>query len=399
MLIGIVGKTNTGKSTFFKAATLAEIEIANRPFVTIKPHHGCGFVKIKAVADEFKVKPNPKFGYYLNGYRFVPVDLLDVAGLIPGAHKGLGLGNQFLDDLRQADVLVHVIDASGSSNEVGEPAPPGSYDPANDIKFLEEEIDFWFLGILKKGWERFAKQMQQEHKDIVREIAKQFSGLKITEDIVKDAVKKLNLPVDKVINWTEDNLLEFSRELRKASKPMIIAANKADVEGADKNIEKLKKEFPDYIIIPCSAESELALREAAKHDLISYVPGENDFKTTVDDKLNAQQKKGLEFIKKNVLKKYKNTGVQEVLDKAVFELLKYIAVYPVATSKLEDKDGNKLPDCHLVPEETTALEFAYRVHSDIGDNFVRAIDLKTKKVIGKDSEVKHRDVIEIVTSK
>jgi len=399
MLIGIVGKTNTGKSTFFKASTLAEVEIANRPFVTIKPHHGCGFVKIKAAADEFNIKPNPKFGYYLDGYRFVPVDLLDVAGLIPGAHKGLGLGNQFLDDLRQADVLVHVIDASGSSNEAGEPVAAGSYDPANDIRFLEEEVDYWFLGILKKGWERFARQMQQEHKEIVKEIAKQFAGLKITEEMVKDAVKKLGLPVDKVISWTGSNLLDFARELRKASKPMVIAANKADVEGADKNIEKLKKDFPDYIIIPCSAESELALREAAKHDMINYVPGENDFKVTANDKLSEKQRKGLEFIRENVLKSFGSTGVQQVLDKAVFELLKCIAVYPVATNKLEDKNGNKLPDCHLVPEGTTALEFAYKVHSDIGDNFVRAIDLRTKKIIGKDSEVKHRDVIEIVTSK
>src|SRR3989338_5626200 len=139
MLIGVVGKANVGKSTFFKAATLAEVEIANYPFATIKPNHGTGYVRVDCAEKFFNVKCNPRFGYCIEGIRFVPVDMLDVAGLVPGAHEGKGMGNQFLDDLRQADALIHVVDVAGTTNEKGEPITPGSYDPADDIKFLEEE--------------------------------------------------------------------------------------------------------------------------------------------------------------------------------------------------------------------------------------------------------------------
>lgn len=392
MLIGIVGKTNTGKSTFFKALTLAEVEIENRPFVTLKPNHGIGYVKIDCVDKEFNVKCNPKEGYCIKNKRFIPVELLDVAGLVPGAHLGKGLGNQFLDDLRQADILIHVIDISGSSNERGEPVTQGSYDPANDIRFLEEEIDMWFFNILKKSWEKLIKEVKLENKELDKEIANQFSGLKITEPMVEDALKKLNKEVSA---WSENDLKRFSTELRKSSKRMIIAANKIDIPGSEKNLERIRKEFPHYTIIPCSAESELALREAAKHKLINYVPEENHFEITGN--LTEAQKKGLEFIKENILEKYKSTGVEEVLDTAVFELLNYIAVFPVANNKLEDSSHNTLPDCFLVPNNTTVLEFAFKIHTDIGNNFIRAMDLKTKKIIGKDHILKHRDVVEVIT--
>ena len=114
MLIGVVGKPSTGKSTFFKAATLAEVETANYPFTTIKPNHAVGYVKIDCVDKEFEVQCNPRMGYCLNHKRFVPIDLLDVAGLVPGASEGAGMGNQFLDVLNQANALIHVIDVSGS---------------------------------------------------------------------------------------------------------------------------------------------------------------------------------------------------------------------------------------------------------------------------------------------
>lgn len=396
MIIGCVGKANVGKSTFFKAATLAEVEIANYPFVTIKPNSGVGFVKIECADKEFNVKCQPKHGFCLDNKRFVPVELIDVAGLVPGAHEGKGMGNQFLDDLRQADALIHIVDVSGSTNEKGEPVKALSYDPAKDIRFLEVEIDMWFYNILKKNWEKFTRQVKQENKELVKEIAKQFTGLKINENMVKDVVEKLNLGKNE---WSDDELKNFSSELRKISKPMLIAANKADIQGAEQNLEKIKKEFPDYMIISCSAESELALREAAKRELIKYIPGENDFEVIAEEKLNEKQKQALNFIKKDILKKYGSTGIQQVLDKAVFELLKHIAVYPVATSKLTDKDGALLPDCFLVPKGTTALEFAFKVHTDIGNNFIKAVDLKTKQVIGKESQLKNLDVVEIVTSR
>jgi len=399
MLIGIVGKPSCGKSTFFKAATLAEAEIANYPFTTIKPNHGVGYVKVECADKDFNIKCNPKFGYCINNTRFVPIDMLDVAGLVPGAHKGLGRGNEFLDDLRQADVLIHVIDVSGSVNEKGEPVEPLSYDPAKDVKFLEVEIDMWYLGIIKRSWEKIARQTQQEKAQIHKTLAEQLSALKVTEEMLEELIKKLNLPAEKPIEWTEEDLKNIAVELRKQTKPMIIAANKIDVPGAEKNFTRLENEFPDHMLIACSAESELALKEAAKQGLIDYTPGNKDFKILQPEKLNEKQKAALKFIKTNVLDKFASTGIQTVLDDAVFKLLKYIAVYPVANSKLQDKDGNTLPDCHLVPSTTTALDFAFKVHTDIGNNFIKAIDLRTKQIIGKEHVLKNKDVIEIVTKK
>jgi len=398
MLVGIVGKTNTGKSTFFKASTLAEVEIENRPFVTIKPNSGVSFVKIECADKEFNVKCQPKHGYCLDGCRFVPVQLMDVAGLVPGAHEGKGLGNQFLDDLRQADVLIHIIDVSGSTNEEGESVEPGSYDPANDVRFLEVELDMWYLRLVKKGWEPFSKKAIQERQELNKALASHLIGLGVNEKMVEELVKRLELPED-LGQWDENVLEKLATELRKITKPMIIACNKVDVPGAAENFSRLENEFPDHMLVACSAESELALREAAKHELIDYIAGEGDFKIKYESKLNEKQKKGLEFVKENVLKKFGSTGVQQVLDDAVFKLLKYIAVYPVANSHLKDKDGNVLPDCFLVPDGITSLEFAYKVHTDIGNNFVKAVDLKTKQIIGKEHQLKNGDVVEIMTSK
>jgi hypothetical protein len=398
MLVGLVGKANCGKSTLFKAATLAEVEIANYPFTTIKPNSGVGFVKIDCVDKEFNIKCQPKQGYCLKNKRFVPVQLIDVAGLVPGAHEGKGMGNQFLDDLRQADVLIHIVDISGSTNEKGEPVPAGSYNPANDIKFLEIELDMWYLRLIKKGWEEFSKKTAQEKSEIPKALTKHLSGLGVNEKLIESLLKKLNLSQN-ITEWDDEILKKIATELRKITKPMIIACNKIDVPGAAENFTKLENEFPDHMLIACSAESELALKEAAKHNLIDYIPGEKDFEIKQEDKLNEKQKQALEFIKNNVLEKYNSTGVQEVLDKAVFELLKYIAVFPVATPKLTDKDNNILPDCFLVPENITALDFAFKIHTDIGNNFIKGVNLKTKQVIGKEHQLKNRDVIEIVTSK
>ena len=396
MIIGIVGKTNTGKSTFFKAATLAEVEIGNYPFVTIKPNSGIGYVKIDCVDKEFNLQCNPRHGYCVGHKRFVPVELIDVAGLVPGAHEGKGLGNQFLDDLRQADLLIHIIDIAGSTNEKGEPIQPGSYEPIKDVKFLEHELDMWYLRLIKKGWEKFAKQVVQEKQKVAKAITKHLSGLGITEEVVKDVITKLNLTTE-ITEWNDEILEKIATELRKKTKPMIIACNKIDIEIGKENFNKLKAQLPDRVLVPCSAECELALKEAAKHKLINYISGESDFKVVANEKLNEKQKNALRFIKK-FLQEFNSTGVQQVLNKAVFELLNYIAVFPVATNKLTDKDGNILPDCFLVPSGTTAVELAYKIHTDIGKNFIKAIDVKTKKVVGKDHILKHLDVIEIITS-
>lgn len=399
MIVGIVGKANVGKSTFFKASTLADVLIANYPFATIKPNEGIGFVRVDCVDKEFNRQCNPRTGFCLKGKRFVPVQLLDVAGLVPGAHLGHGLGNQFLDDLRQADALIHVVDVAGSTNEKGEPIQPGTYDPVDDVLFLEVELDMWYLGILKKGWEKFARTVIQEKKEIHIALGKQLSGLKVTEDLVKETIDRLKLDKDKPHLWNDEELNKLAVALRKATKPMLIACNKIDIPIGQENMQRLVQEFPEHKFVGCSSESELALKEASKAGMIEYLPGDNDFKIKDESKLNDKQKAALDFIRINILQKLGSTGVQQVLDSAVFDLLGYIAIYPGGINKLEDSEGRVLPDCFLMPPKTTALDFAFKLHSDFGNKFICAKDVKTKRTVGKEHFLKHRDVVEIVAGK
>ncbi len=390
MLLGLIGRPNSGKSTFFKACTLANVLIAPYPFATIKPNHGMGYVRINCIDKELKTQCMPREGYCIQHQRFVPVELMDVAGLVPGASQGKGLGNQFLDDLRQADAFIHILDLSGTTNQEGKPAQ--NYYPGNDLKFLEEELDLWYLGILKKVWKTFARSIEVTHENFAQSVAKQFSGLKVDEEDVKEVILKTGFNTEKPASWTDEQLYEFARELRRLTKPMIIAANKIDTPKAAENLKKIKEEY-DYPIIPCSADFELALREASKEGVIEYIPGDKDFKIK---KVNEKQKLALETIKK-ILDKYGNTGVQNVLNKAVFELLGYLAIFPASPNKLADSQGRILPDCFLLPPGSTALDFAFKLHSDIGKNFVKAVDARTKKAVGKDYKLKNLDALEILT--
>ncbi len=392
MLVGLVGKPSAGKSTFFKACTLANVAIAPYPFTTLKPNHGVAYVKIDCIDKELGVQCMPRTGYCISNKRFVPVDIMDVAGLVEGASEGRGLGNQFLDDLKQADVFIHIVDASGETDSEGKKTT--GYNPVKDVEMLEKELDLWYLGILKKVWKTFARAVQNTKENFAQAVAKQFSGLKVNEDNVKSVLLKLEYSIEKPAEWDEEQLRIFSHTLRHVTKPIIIAANKSDRPDAKENIRKLNKQYSDLMIVPCSADSELALREASKNGLIEYVPGGSVFKII---NANEKQKQALDIIKRNVLDFYGSTGVQEVLNAAVFDLLKYIAIFPAGVHKLADSKGNILPDCFLLPENSTALDFAAAVHTDLAKNFIKAIDVKTKKPVGKDHVLKHRDGIEIIT--
>ena len=393
MEIGIVGGANRGKSTLFSAVTAAKAEIANYPFTTVKANVAVGYVTAKCPDVEFGVKCNPNNSDCKDGVRFIPVKMIDVAGLVPGAHEGKGLGNQFLDDLRQAYALIQVIDLGGTTDIEGKPCKPGEGDPVEDVEFLREEVDAWFYGIIEKIWEQFARKVQYEHEDFYKFVGEKLAGIGVHEKHIREAVAELSLDIEHPADWG-DRLEEFAKKVRELSKPMIVAGNKSDVEGAGESLEKIKEKYPDLKIVPCSADSELALNRAAKAGLIDYSPGDSDFKIAGD--VSDEQKKGLEFIREKVLKKYGSTGVQELVNTAVFDLLGLIAVYPVEDeNKLSDKKGNVLPDAYLVPKGSTALELAFKVHTSIGENFVAAIDARTKMKLGKDHELKDGDVIKI----
>ncbi len=353
-------------------------------------------MKVDCIDKEFGVQCNPYHGFCIEHKRFVPVEIMDVAGLVPGASEGKGLGNQFLDDLRQADVFIHIVDVSGRTNSEGKIMEEGQFhDPVKDVEFLENELDLWYYNIFLKVWKTFSRKSEQEKQKFTESVANQFSGLKVKEEHVKDILRSGNFP-EKPSSWTNEQLRNFASMLRKKSKPTIIAANKIDLPESIGNYESLKKRFNDTTMIPCSADSELALREAARAGLIEYIPGERNFKILKE--LNEKQEEALKKIKNNVLDKFEDgTGIQKVLNTSVFDLLGYIAIFPAGATKLGDSKGNILPDCFLLPPGSTALDFAYFLHTDFGKNFIKAVDARTKRALGKSYELKNRDALEIVT--
>jgi len=396
MMIGIVGKPNVGKSTFFSAATMATAEIANYPFTTIKPNKGVGFIRSKCPHLDFNVKCQPRNSACEDGIRLVPIELLDVAGLVPDACEGKGLGNQFLDDLRQADAFIHVIDASGSTDAEGNTVKPGSHDPVEDLVFLEREINQWIKGIMLKGFDKMARGAHLEGQKIELVIHERLTGLGVTETQVSAALRTSNMPA-KIIDWKDEDLYRLAANIRQLSKPMMIALNKADV--ADPALIKRLSELEGYMTIPTCAETELALRRATKAGLISYTPGDEGFKVNDPSKLNANQTKALDYMSQ-VMERYGGTGVQKCLEKVAYEMLELLVVYPVEDENhLTDHDGNVLPDAFLLKRGSTAKDLAYKVHTDLGNNFIRAINARTHRVVGHDHLLENEDVMTIVAKR
>lgn len=397
MLVGLVGKPNVGKSTFFSAATKAPAEIANYPFTTIHPNRGVAYLRTPCphVPMGFP-KCDPRSGKCASGTRWVPSELLDVAGLVPDAHAGKGRGNQFLDDLRAADVLIHVVDASGGTDAEGNTVPPHSHDPASDVTFLTSEIDWWIEGILGKNWEKTARGLSAAGGGKIEHvIGERVTGLGITEAQVKHALTHLALGPP--AHWSAENLLDIARELRKTSKPIVLALNKADLAAPDTLARLQKLGFP---AVPTSANSELALRKAADAGVVRYEPGDAQFTVVDDSKLNAAQKKGLDYIRDHVMKPFGGTGVQQLLEEAVYKHLDRVVAFPVEDETHgTDKDGRVLPDAHLLRRGSTAKDLAAKVHSDLAKNFIRAIDAKKKRVVGADHALETGDVIRIVAAK
>ncbi len=392
MEVGLVGKPNVGKSTFFTAATRADVEVASYPFTTIDANKGIGYVTAECPHEELDVECDPNNAPCMEGTRLIPVELIDVAGLVKDAHSGRGLGNKFLDDLRQASSLIHIIDVSGSTDGEGEPCEVGDHDPKEDVKFLEKEIDYWLKGILDKNWKKMSRSIEVAGAKIEKVLFDQLSGLGVSESRVTEALRDTDIS-DTPRDWDDDDLFKLAKNLREKTKPIIIAANKADL-ASEEQIEEFEK--IDYPVIPTSAEYELALRKASEKDIIHYIPGDSEFEILKDD-ITPEQKKGLETIS-NFLDRFGSTGVQETLEKAVYDMLDMIVVYPVENEhNYTDKEGRVLPDAYLLPRGSTAEDLAYTVHTDIGEGFIRAVNAKTERIIGRDHELEDGDVIKIVS--
>ena len=391
MQIGLLGKANVGKSTFFSAATETTVASGNFPFTTIDPNVGVAYVKTDCACKYFKIQHKNEL--CVNGTRLIPIKLIDVAGLVPGAHEGKGLGNQFLDDARQAEVLIHVVDIAGTTDIQGQPVPVGTHDPLEDVKFVQDEFDQWFMDILKREWDKITREIDQKRAKLTDGISKRFTGLGIKDHQVQEVLQKLGFISKNPKEWSDSDIEFFVKALRKKTKPMIIAANKADL---CQDLDILKK-IPDTII-PCSAETELLLRKATKSGIINYSSGDSDFTLVEGKDLLPPQQKALDLVR-SIFSKIPSTGIQQILNTAVFDSLKFIAVYPVEDeSKLTNKNGVILPDTKLIPKDSTAKDLASLIHADIAKGFLHAIDCKTKQRIGGDQKLKNGDVIKIVST-
>ena len=396
MQVGIVGKPNAGKSTFFSAATLTLVPIANYPFTTIKPNHGISYLRTKCVHTELGVEDNPRNSKCIDGERFIPIDIIDLPGLVPGASEGRGLGNQFLDELRKADALIHVVDASGSTDSEGKLTEAGAHNPVDDVVFLETELKMWMLRIVGKDWEKTAKKTEMAGEDSSSLVAERLSGLGVTEGQAENGIKKAGLR-GKPSGWTREDLLKLVEIIRREAKPLLLAANKVDLPTSIGNVSRLNQ--TGELTIPVSAEAELALRRAAEKRLIEYKPGDPDFQVPSVNAVSTEQKAALEMIREKVLKPIGSTGVQACINSAFLKLLNMIVVYPVENpEKFSDHAGNILPDAYLVPNGTTLKELALKIHTEIGEQMLYGINARNGMRLSDNYVLKAQDVVSIVSA-
>ena len=396
MKIGLIGKPNTGKSTFFNACTLLNVNMANYPFTTIEPSTGVAYVKTSCVCKELEIEDSPVNSICINNQRLIPVKIVDIAGLVPGASKGRGLGNKFLDDIRQADVLIHVVDLSGKTDEEGRILTDSKRNPIDDITMIETELDNWIYDIIDKDWDQIGRTSTGDKKKFIDLLSDKLSGLSINQNHINISIKNTGLVARNVTEFSNDDKMKLVKELRKISKPIIIAGNKIDLAEIDdyEDIMKTGRE-----IIPTASEAELLLRRASENGIIQYVPGNNHYTISESKEITKQQKNALETVKKHVLDKWDTTGVQLVLNFAFFDLLDMITIYPVEDeNKYMNKKGNTLPDAYLLKNGSTAKDLAFKIHSEIGDKFLYAVDARTKKRLSNDYVLKNNDIIKIVST-
>ncbi|PSQ05645.1 redox-regulated ATPase YchF [Halobacteriales archaeon QS_4_69_31] len=388
--VALAGKPNAGKSTFYTAATMADVDVANYPFTTIDANRGVTHVRTECPCLDREKHCGHEHCH--DGKRYVPVELLDVAGLVPGAHEGRGLGNQFLDELTNADVILHVVDASGGTDAEGEPVEVGEHDPVEDLQFIEEEMDLWLASIVERNWESVERASRSPDFDIDEQLTEMLTGVGATELGVARALRGLDYPEDP-IQWTDDHREALASDVRARTKPIVVVANKADVAPPE-NVQHLKER--NEATIPTTADGELALRKGVEAGVVDYDPGDPDFEITGE--VSDDQRAGLERIRE-VMAEHGGTGVQEALDTAVYDVLEHFTAYPVEDeTHWTDASGQVLPDAHLLAPGSTPRDLAYAVHSDIGDGYLHAVDARENRRIGEDHELSEGDVVKVVST-
>lgn len=395
--LGIIGKTNTGKTTFFNAATLLRAEVSTYPFTTKRANTGTAYVQTVCVCRELGLKDAPRNSRCMDGWRFIPIELVDLPGLIKGSWKGKGLGTQFLSVASQADALLHVVDASGSVDADGKLTRAGFGNPVADVYDIEEELARWFVKIVDKGISKIVRQPGKKAVD--KAVFEALAGLKVRLDQIQRALHETELTDVDVKGWKADDTERFARKVRELSKPTMIIANKMDLAYADQNYNRLTHEFGRAFVIPCSADAELALRRAEEKGYIRYIPGEETFQVLAPSKLTAEQSKALTYVQQRVFTRLIQTGVQFALNSCVFKLLNMNCVYPVEDqTKFSDKKGNVLPDVLLVPYNATLSDVAGHVHTELAQTMIYGIDARTGVRLPADYIVRDRDVIKIVAA-
>ncbi|WP_424008839.1 redox-regulated ATPase YchF [Haloferax denitrificans] len=386
--LALAGKPNAGKSTFYTASTLAEVDVANYPFTTIDANRGVTHARTRCPC----LDREERCGNCEDGIRYVPVELVDVAGLVPGAHEGRGLGNQFLDELTNADAIVNVVDASGGTNAEGEPVEVGSFDPVEEVDFIEEELEQWLAGIVHKNWESVVRKSRSPDFDMDDALSDLLTGVGASEHDIAAVLRDLDYSPNPR-DWEDADRVGLARAIRQRTKPIVLVANKVDIAPPE-NLERLAETGKP--VIAATADGELALRRAREAGIIDYHPGDDDFELVGD--VSGAQEKGLERIR-DLMGEHGGTGTQEAIDTAVYDVLDRITVYPVQNeSKWTDGTGNVLPDAFLLPRGSTPRDLAYAVHSDIGDGYLHAVDARAKRRIAEDHELEEGDVIKIVST-
>jgi ribosome-binding ATPase YchF (GTP1/OBG family) len=396
--VGLIGKTNAGKTTFFNSATSSNEEISTYPFTTKHPKIGNASVISLCVHREFNLKDSPKNSTCVDGWRFIPIELVDLPGLIKGAWEGKGLGNQFLSVAAQSDVLLHLVDASGSIDSSGRLAEPGTGDPIADVSDIEEEMILWYLKLFEGNRDKIIRSINSG-SDAVQSITEIFQGIGVKEWHVKRALEENELNDKKIVDFDPLQSRRFASTLRELSKPTLIVANKVDLSAAADNFKRLREHNKHMLVVPCSADAELTLRRAQVKGLIRYFPGDERFEINEKTSLNEKQKWALNFIRKDILGEYLQTGVQFALNVAVFKLLNMNVVYPVADpGKLSDKRGNVLPDAYLMRSGSSVEDLANEIHSDLAKGLLYAVDVRNGLRLPINYLVKDRDVLSIIST-